>query len=149
MPTLHDSSYRTSIAMRLQALRPDAQRHWGKMRVDQMLWHVNESLEQSLGRLTTTRSSRTPPLPSAVLRFVVINLPWPKGRAPTSPELVARDAYDFEAERTRALRLIEELASRDLNASWPKSATFGQTTGLFWSRLQAKHLDHHLKQFGV
>ena len=149
MRTLHDSSCRTSIAARLQTLRPDAQRQWGKMRVDQMLWHVNESLEQSLGRLKTTRSPRTPPIPSAMLRFVVLNLPWPKGRAPTAPELVARDTYDFQAERSRAIRLIEEMAARDINGSWPPSATFGRTTGLFWSRLQAKHLDHHLKQFGA
>jgi hypothetical protein len=28
-------------------------------------------------------------------------------------------------------------------------AVFGRLSGREWSRLQARHLDHHLKQFGV
>ena len=45
MPMLHDSSFRESVQSRLKALRPDAERRWGKMTVDQMLWHVNSALE--------------------------------------------------------------------------------------------------------
>jgi hypothetical protein len=33
-------------------------------------------------------------------------------------------------------------------ASWPR-AVFGPLTGREWSCLHARHLDHHLKQFGV
>ena len=146
---LHDATCRAALLARLDALRPDAERRWGKMRVDQMLWHINESLEQSLGRVVTTRPPNALPLPSPVLRFAVLNLPWPKGRAPTAPELVARDTYDFRAERARTLRLIDEVVARDLSASWPRSVAFGKMTGLQWSRLHAKHLDHHLTQFGA
>ena len=44
--------YKAEMLRRLKALRPDAQRRWGKMSVAQMLWHVNEAMEGALGRIT-------------------------------------------------------------------------------------------------
>ena len=44
MPMLHDPTVRSSIEARLNAIRADAPRQWGSMTVDQMLWHVNQSL---------------------------------------------------------------------------------------------------------
>ena len=149
MNCLHDPACRASLVARIQTLRPDAERRWGKMRVDQMLWHVNEAMEQALGRVVVSRAPNAPPVPSPVLRFAVLNLPWPKGRAPTGPELVARETYDFQAERARTLKLVDEMAARDVNGAWPTSAAFGKMSGMGWSRLEAKHLDHHLKQFGA
>jgi hypothetical protein len=32
---------------------------------------------------------------------------------------------------------------------WPTSGILGGMTGREWSRLEAKHLDHHLKQFSA
>jgi hypothetical protein len=116
------------------------------MSVDQMLWHVNESLEATLGRRTLAPMKL--PLPKAMLKFAVLNLPWTKG-APTHPSWVASDHYDFDAERAQCLALIDEFAGRDLGSVWPPSAAFGAASGHDWSRLHAKHLDHHLKQFGV
>ena len=48
MPALlHDPAIRDAIRARLQTLRPDAPRKFGKMTVDQMLWHVNQALAQA------------------------------------------------------------------------------------------------------
>jgi hypothetical protein len=146
MATLHDPNVRASIRSRLEKLKPDAPRKWGKMTVDQMLWHCNQALEQSLGHLKTPPGPK--PLPAALLKFVVLNLPWPKG-APTNPAFVAGPPCDFECERTRSLELVDELASRDIEGEWPRNIDFGTMRGRDWSRLMAKHLDHHLKQFSA
>jgi hypothetical protein len=82
------------------------------------------------------------------MKFIVLNLPWPKG-APTLPQAEARQQYDFEAERSRCLQLLDEFARKRLDERWPLDPVFGKVTGRFKSRLQAKHLDHHLRQFGV
>ncbi len=116
------------------------------MSVDQMLWHVNFALDMALGR--TTPAPAKPPLPGPVMRFLVLTLPWPKG-APTLPEAVAERRYDFDAERARCLTLIDQVSAADLGARWPEHPNFGAMTGRHWSALQAKHLDHHLKQFGA
>ena len=62
---------------------------------------------------------------------------------------VARGAYDFEAERTRCLAQIADLASQPIDAPQPRHPMFGDMSGREQSRLQAKHLDYHLGQFGV
>jgi hypothetical protein len=103
-------------------------------------------MEQCVGRYNPTSGKK--PLPAPLLKFVVLNLPWPKG-APTNPGFIAQTRYDFAAERARSLKLIDEIANRELNGAWPVNADFGRMSGKEWSRLQAKHLDHHLTQFGV
>ena len=131
---------------RVQMLTPETAHRWGKMTVDQMLWHVSQGLAQSLGE--TPSAPNRIPVPKWLAKVVVFNLPWPKG-SPTAPDLVAVDHYTFENERQRCLELIDRFAAMDLNAPWARSATFGAMSGSEWSRFQAKHLDHHLRQFGV
>jgi len=145
MAYLHDAPVRDALRTRIRLLKPDAPRRWGKMTVDQMLWHVSESLRAALGQ--THPHVVKPPLPRALLRFLVLNVPWPRG-APTHPDFVAGDRYGFEEEKIRCLNFIEAFAQKSLDAEWPESATLGPMTGRSWSRLQAKHLDHHLRQFG-
>lgn len=147
MPMLHDAMFREAAKQRLRALRPDTTRRWGTMSVDQMLWHVNTALENALGRLPIT--PLRVPLPKFLLKFLVINVPWRKGKTPTMPELEAKRRYDFEEERTRLLRLIDEFAARPIDRPWQANATLGPLTGSEWSRLQGKHVDYHLQQFGV
>ena len=38
--------------------------------------------------------------------------------------------------------------SRPVVGAWPAGSTFGAVSGSFVSKLQAKHLFHHFRQFG-
>jgi hypothetical protein len=147
MLLLHDPETKQSLKRRVAALQPAAERRWGRMTVDQMLWHVNCGLENALGRYAV--QDHKIPLPSAVVKFVVFNLPWRKGKTPTAREFLAKEHYDFESEKARLLRLIDEMGAKSLDEAWGKSSFMGPMTGRDWSRLQAKHLDHHLTQFGA
>jgi hypothetical protein len=141
---LHDPAIRSSIEARVKALRPDAPRKWGTMTPDQMLWHLNQFLSSALGE--GSLKPQKSPMPLPILRFFLLNMPWPKG-APTHPSAVATGSHDFAAERERCLGLIERFVSRPLDGPWPVDPSFGEVTGTFASRLQAKHFDHHLRQF--
>ena len=147
MARLHDPTVRDSIKQRLQSLKPDAARRWGAMTVDQMLWHAAAALQLCMGQLDTS-GEKTSPLPKPLLRFMVLRLPWPKG-APTTQVVKATQKYDLETERARCLRLIDEFTARPLDGPWPVHPVLGEMTGDQYSRLQAKHLDHHLTQFGA
>ena len=146
MPRVHDPRYRAALLERVRALRPDSTRRWGKMSVGQMLWHVNEAMDAAVGRVQLPPAKS--PLPRVLMKFLVINVPWPKG-APTLPNWVASKDYDFLTERDRCLKLIDELAARRIEDEWPFSPVLGRMSGDEVTRLHAKHLDHHLKQFGV
>lgn len=147
MRMLHDPAVRSSIQARLRALRPDAPRKWGSMTPDQMLWHLNQFLSFALGEGTFERQKSPIPIPKPIMRFFLLNMPWPKS-APTHPKALASGSYDFDAERERCLALIDRFVSRPLDGPWPVDAAFGEVTGKFASRLQAKHFDHHFRQFG-
>jgi len=147
MALIHDAAVRDSLRTRLQSLRPDATRRWGTMSADQMLWHLADGLEMALGTRPYGKP-KLPPIPKAVIRFLVLNAPWPKG-APTLDTLVASKKHDFEAERSRCLRLLDEMGKKDIGGAWPSHPAFGPVDGRFHSKLQAKHLDHHLRQFGA
>jgi hypothetical protein len=88
MALVHNSAVRSRIQTRLRALTPGSRPRWGKMSVDQMLWHVNEALACAVGEM-------------------------------------------------------------EIEGAWPRHHMFGKITGREVSRLHAKHLDHHLRQFGV
>jgi hypothetical protein len=144
---MHDPQHKAEILRRLKTLSPNAARRWGKMSVSQMLWHVNEAMEGALGRIQA--EPMKVPLPRPLLKFLVLNFPWGKG-APTLKRWVPQsDNYDFASEQARCLRLVGELASKPLEDVWPDSPTLGRMRGGEVSRLHAKHLNHHLTQFGV
>lgn len=145
MQSVLDSSYASTLKSRVQKLKPDSARRWGKMSIDQMLQHVNRGLEMALGRRTAAPAKT--PLPPTLMRMIVLNMPWPKG-APTLPELLVTVPCSFEAEQTQCVRLIDEISAKTVKEPWPDHAAFGTMSGTQWSQLMAKHVDHHLKQFG-
>jgi len=146
MRTLHDGRDRSEIVKRVAELRRDSERKWGKMSVEQMLWHVNGAMASALGQFEI--SPQKPPLPRPIMKLLVLYVPWGKG-APTMPDFVASGTYDFEGERGRCLQLIDTIAAKRLKSDWPVHPMLGRMSGQEVSRLHAKHLNHHLLQFGV
>jgi hypothetical protein len=39
--------------------------------------------------------------------------------------------------------------NRPVDGEWPDDPSFGRVSGKFASKLHAKHLDHHFRQFGA
>src|SRR5829696_3276261 len=116
MPMLHDPAVRSALEARLDALRPDSPREWGRMTVDQMLWHVNQFLAASLGE--GSLAAQKSPMPASLMKFFLLYMPWPKS-APTNRSAVAREQYDLEAERARCRELIARFVARPVGGEWP------------------------------
>ena len=148
MPTLHDPAFRESIKSRLRALKADAQPRFGSMTADQAVWHLGTGLETSLGKVNISGEKAPFPLPKAMLRLVVLYLPWPKG-SPTMSVMKASGRKNIDAERERCLKLLDEFVSKPIDAEWPVHPMMGNLSGKQYSHLQARHFDHHLAQFGV
>jgi hypothetical protein len=146
VPILHDPAVRSSIEARLATLTPDSVPRWGTMSVDQMLWHVSQAMASAVGRVAAVPDRA--PLPRPVMKFLVLRMPWPKG-APTNGAFKATGRHDFVAERARCLELIRELTAMPLDGAASPHPMFGRMSCNDVSRLHAKHLDHHLRQFGA
>ena len=142
---LHDPEIYAAIRRRIESLRPDTPRQWGKMTIDQMLWHVNVSMREAVGEYKP--QLKPIPIPKAVMRWAVLNVPWGRG-ARTRPDMYAVSTHDFEVQKAECLALVDRIYRQPLSSAWPDSASMGRMTGKHWSQLTGKHLDHHLRQFG-
>src|SRR6185503_413098 len=148
MPTLlHDSGVGASVKKRVESLSATMTPTWGKMSVDQMLHHVNLSLAESLGEYQAKRSVKG--IPRSWVRWMILNGPWGKG-APTRPDMYIAQGqrYDFAQEKTRTLSMLDRILAKPMQSEWPESANFPME-GRHWSQLHYRHVDHHLRQFGV
>lgn len=148
MPTLADGPTRASLIARLSRLAPDTVPHWGRMTAPQMLAHCADALRMAYGDLPCAAKD-VPLARLAPVKWLILNvLPFPKG-SPTARELLARTPAEWGAEREAIVALIERFAQETGRASWPPHPLFGPLTGKEWGTLACKHLDHHLRQFGV
>jgi hypothetical protein len=58
-------------------------------------------------------------------------------------------APDFEADRARLVSLVTRLGDTPSAGMGPAHPLFGPLTWREWGALAHKHMDHHLRQFGV
>jgi Protein of unknown function (DUF1569) len=147
MKTIWDPGCRQQILARFERLTPDARPAWGHMTAAQMLAHLADPLKAAMGSKTV--AAKPSAFSNPIVRTLVIYwMPWPKG-APTAPEFIHAHEEHF-ADNLTALRatLKEFVASGDSARREPHPA-FGQLSGKAWGRLVYRHLDHHLRQFGI
>jgi len=143
-----DPAVRSSLASRIQRVRPDAKPRWGKRNANQMVLHCAQGIEMMMGTYPVKR--RSGPLRFPPLRYLIIHVfPFPKS-APTAPELIPPvDAGDFSANVARLQKRIVELGERGPSGTYAEHPAFGRLSPDTLGVLGKKHLDHHLKQFGV
>jgi hypothetical protein len=112
-----------------------------------MTAHLSDSLRMALGDLPCAPKKgllRFPPLK----QLIVYWLPWPEG-APTAPELISRMPISLASEVSELASLLERLAGQPADAPLPEHPAFGRLSRRGWGVLIYRHMDHHLRQFGV
>jgi len=149
MQSLFNPADREVLSLRLADLEADTPRLWGKMNAAQMLQHCTRGLEAATGDRPMKQLFRGKLL-SPFLRGIALGRkPFHRG-TPTDPSFVITDDRDFEAEHKRLATVIDRFIQRGPeSASKATHAFFGHLSGEEWGRLMYKHLDHHLRQFGV
>jgi len=138
---------RQELLERLGRLRPEASPRWGRMTAPQMLAHLSDWMLMASGELPV--AAKNVVLRHAPIKQLAIYwLPFPKG-VPTAPELLARTPSEWDVEcaslRER-VRSFDKLYARSL---WPDHPVFGSMSPDAWGVLGYRHMDHHLRQFGV
>jgi hypothetical protein len=150
MTNLFEATTVEEVKGRMARLRADSARQWGKMNPAQAVEHCSRGMELALG-------DRRPPRlligrilgPMVKAKAFVESEPMRKN-SPTVPGLAVTDVRDLGKERERLCGLIDRFA-----AAGPQGCTdhphsfFGRLTPEEWSGWMYKHLDHHLRQFGV
>ncbi len=148
MGTLFDAQDRRRIMDRIERLAPNRQPQWGRFTAPEMVCHVSTGLRQGLGEAEL--GPPVGPMRRWPLNWLLIHVvPWPKGKAAAPPEMLARKPTTWGMDLSGLRDLIERFGARGAGGVWPESKVFGRISGRSWGVLQHKHLDHHLRQFGV
>jgi hypothetical protein len=150
MKNLFEAATAKEIRERIARLGPTSQRLWGKMTAAQAMAHCSEAMESAVG-------DKLPPrmfvgrIFGPIAKASLLKDDKPMGRnAPTAKSLVVADERDLGKESQRLSALVERF-----NTGGPQGCTkhphtfFGQLTPQVWAQLMYKHVDHHLRQFGV
>ena len=134
------------LTERIARLTPSAPRRWGKMDARQMVMHLCESFKMATGELPVA-SKHLPIRYTPLKQLIIYWLPFPKN-APTAPELISRAPADWESG-VRELQSRFDAFVRRGEAENPEHPAFGKLTHKQWGVLAYRHMDHHLRQFGV
>mgnify|MGYP001544792599 FL=1 len=144
--TIWDETARRSMVERVSHVTPDAHGRWGRMTPHDMLAHLTDYARMALGELPVRRAHvplRYPP----IRQLVIYALPMPR-TVPTLRALVSRTTTDWGEEMGTLCHAIDRLAARK-EGELPEHPAFGRLSHRAWGVLLYRHMDHHLRQFGV
>lgn len=152
MLTIFDPVVRAALEARVRALGPDSPRRWGRMTPHQAVCHMSDAFRMALGEKdVAVRPTAFMP----VLRFVAVDLPmtWPRGRIKTLPEVEqgcgGTTPTEFERDRADLLALLLRFGLSTDAERVAIHPILGAMRSAQWGRWGYRHLDHHLRQFGV
>jgi Protein of unknown function (DUF1569) len=150
MKTIRNETDKASLIERLKKLNGNEERLWGKMTVNQMLSHLVQAGEMPFAHSLPDASNFMSR--NIIKPMVLYVLPMPK-EVKTSPEMNqqedGRKPLEFNDDRRLLIESIEKLANISVNHSCLRHPFFGPMNAKEWATIAHKHIDHHLKQFGV
>ena len=150
MKNLFEATDVEEVKGRLAQLTPESERQWGTMNAAQAVAHCSLGIEMAIGDVRPPRALIGRIIGPMIKPKVVGNDEPMRRNSPTSKELVVMDKRDLDTERERLCGLVDRVF-----ASGPEGCTthphpfFGPLLPEEWAILMYKHLDHHLRQFGV
>lgn len=140
-----ETTYR-EILHRIDSLDENSARQWGKMTVGQMVWHCQfpfiiaiKNKNKGNGNLLVRWFLK---------KQMYSDTPF-RRNLPTAPNIKAKEAKDLHIEKPKLRQLVTDFYNCRTRTDWNPHPLFGQFTHEQWGKMEYKHLDHHLTQFGV
>lgn len=136
------------IIERIEKLTSSSTLLWGKMTVDQMLKHCQAPIDVAFGDLKM-KPNFIFLLLGKLFKRMILNNDFKKNST-TAPEFIVKDPQNFDEVQQELIKRVKRFATEGINViKNQKHPFFGNMTYEEWDTLHYKHLDHHLKQFGV
>ncbi|MDB5106369.1 MAG: hypothetical protein JWP91_4058 [Fibrobacteres bacterium] len=150
MKNLFEAASVAEVRERIERLKPDSQRQWGKMNPAQALAHCAGGLEMALGELRPPRNFMGRLIGGVIKKLALGNDEPMRKNTPTVKGMTIVDERVLGAERERVKAMIGRFVEAGPEGcTTHPHAFFGKLKPEEWGVLMYKHLDHHLRQFGV
>jgi Protein of unknown function (DUF1569) len=140
MASIYNKTDNQNIIDRINQLTLNSQAAWGKMSVDQMFKHTTGAIEMAFGE-KTIKVNFLMKLFGKMLKNKVFNS--------TAKEFIFTDTYDFENSKSALISNFSKFGEGENSIKTMDHPFWGKMTYQDWDKLMWKHMDHHLRQFGV
>lgn len=149
-PSIFDPLVVRQITARITSLTHQTQPEWGKMDVARMLAHLCVSYEMVFEDKHKAPGALLKVFLKLFVKSSVVGpKPYPKNLR-TAPAFLITDKRVFETEQKRLLAFLNRTCELgEAHFDGHASMSFGALSADEWNTLFYKHLDHHLRQFGV
>ena len=149
MTSIYNPADNQKIIDRINKLTPESKALWGKMTVDQMLHHSKLASDTAFGKQDLKINFLMKILGKMLKKKVFYGGEMGKN-SPTAKEFIITEHYDLEKVKSELIANFSRFASEGKSSIKMMNHPFwGKMTYEDWDALMWKHLDHHLKQFGV
>ena len=150
MKNIFTKEITAEVVARIENLTSETQPIWGKMSVAQMLAHCCVTYEMVFTNKHPRPNAFTRFMMKALIKNIVTSeKPYVKnGR--TAKQFVMTESKNFETEKKRLIDFVtktQQLGTQEFEGK--ESPSFGKLTAKEWNNMFYKHVDHHLRQFGV
>ena len=136
---------RDTLLARFHKLTPEHKPLWGRLSAREMVCHLADQLAVALGDIPSKPTGNLFTQTFAKWLVIYLPIPVPKGKVQTVPEMLTTQPSEWEKDTTRFESLLSRLVDAETLAPHP---AFGRLSHRQWGILAAKHIDHHLRQFG-
>lgn len=148
MDSLFKAEDNNYIQERINKLTPDSKPLWGTMNVSQMLAHLQPTMQMCFGELRLKKKLISFLIGKRAKEKIITEEPFQQN-IPTLKEFKVAEK-DFETEKKALLSYVDRFKTEGTKIITKNPHPFfGALTVEEWNMLQWKHLDHHLRQFGV
>lgn len=149
MKSLFNKADNDAIINRINQINNNSKPLWGKMNAAQMLAHCQVPLKVGFGEVKLKRNLIGILFGGLAKRTMVNEKPFKKN-LPTDRTFVITEHPVLETEKQNLAGLVQRFTTfGPAGLSNEPHPFFGKLTNDEWDILSWKHLDHHLRQFGV
>jgi len=148
MKSIFEVDTKMGILDRIENLTHTSQQLWGKMNVAQMLAHCADALDLAMGKVKPKKQW------IGIIGWVFRRSYSNEKNFPKNVKTIKGGDVvtnkDFETEKKRLIDTIEEMyeGGEKICTTHPHPI-MGKFSPAEWGTGMYKHLDHHLRQFGV
>ena len=147
--SLLDKAAAEKIIARVSALDKTRGASWGIMNVTEMLLHCNRCNNQILqGDMEYRKTTFKQRLLRPLALYIVSNFPKNMKSAPQNDTKGQIDDSQFDTQKKIFIETVRRFAEREAPIALTHPA-FGNLDTNEWGIAAWKHMDHHLRQFGV
>jgi hypothetical protein len=148
LPRIYHPDTNHELIKRIDSLHPQSTRLWGKMTVSQMLKHCMVPYKGLLSDKPVKTKTRL--LGRLFFKPMLTNeKPFRKNSPTSAPFLIKEEPEFYEMKKELLEKMVMAHEKGETFFEGKTHPFLGKLTAVEWSNMLYKHLDHHLRQFGV